>query len=136
MKNEKETCCYKNIGINYYFYDFDERGMYRQEKVRNRTGNQIRNNFYFSINQNVSKLQIILKFLSFKFFFSSRWAKNWKPAETSMLRTITHTRLFKFIAKKKKTKKTKNLLLPKKEFGDILKCAVVAFSDSHLVSLV
>ena len=64
MKNEKETCCYRNID----YCDFDGRGrMYRQGKESsNRIGNRIRNNFYFLINQNVSKLQIILMSLSFK----------------------------------------------------------------------
>ena len=66
MKNEKETCCCRNIN----YCDFDGRGMCRQGKERNRIsnriGNRIRNNFYFLINQNVSKLQIILMSLSFK----------------------------------------------------------------------
>ena len=50
--------------------DFDGRRMCRQGKERNRIsnriGNRIRNNFYFLINQNVSKPQIILMSLSFK----------------------------------------------------------------------
>ena len=62
MKNEKETCCYRNIN----YCDFDGRGMCRQGKERNRIGNRFRNNFCFLINQNVSKLQIILMSLSFK----------------------------------------------------------------------
>ena len=61
-----KTCCYRNIN----YCDIDERGMFRQEKERNRIsnriGNGIRNNFYFLINQNVSKLQIILMSISFK----------------------------------------------------------------------
>ena len=66
MKNEKETCCY--ININYC--DFDGRGVCRQGKERNRIsnriGNRIRNNFYFLINQNVLKLQIIIMSLNCK----------------------------------------------------------------------
>ena len=66
MKNEKETCCYRNIN----YCDFDGSGMCRQGKERNRIskriGNRIRNNFYFLINQNVLKLQVILMSLSFK----------------------------------------------------------------------
>ena len=37
-----------------------------RNRISNRIGNRIRNNFPFLINQNVSKLQIILMFLSFK----------------------------------------------------------------------
>ena len=37
-----------------------------RNRISNRIGNQIRNNFYFLINQNVSKLQIILMSLNFK----------------------------------------------------------------------
>ena len=62
MKNEKETCCYRNIS----YFNFVGRGICRQGKERNRIGNRIRNNFYFLINQNVSKLQIMLTSLSFK----------------------------------------------------------------------
>ena len=65
IKNEKETCCYRNIN----YYNFDGRGMCRQVKERNRIsnriGNRIQNNFYFLVNQNVSKLQINLMSLSF-----------------------------------------------------------------------
>ena len=37
-----------------------------RNRISNRIGNQIRNNFYFLISQNVSKPQIILISLSFK----------------------------------------------------------------------
>ena len=66
ITNEKDTCCYRNIN----YCDFDGRGICRQGQERNRIinriGNRIRNNFYLLINQNVSKLQIILMSLSFK----------------------------------------------------------------------
>ena len=66
VKTEKETCCYRNIN----YCDFVGRGMCRQGKERNRIsnriGNRIRSNFYFLINQNVSKLQITLMSLRFK----------------------------------------------------------------------
>ena len=66
MKNEKETCCHRNINYS----DFDGRAMCRQGKERNRIsnriGNRIQDNFYFLIKHHASKLQIILMSLSFK----------------------------------------------------------------------
>ena len=71
MKNEKETCCYRNRN----YCDFDGRGMCYQGKERNQISNRIGNKtqdnlnfFFFLINQKiiVSKLQIILMSFSFK----------------------------------------------------------------------
>ena len=65
MQNYKETCCYRNIN----FCGFDRRGCVAKERkeiesqIVHWTWDNL-NFFIFSINQNVSKLQIIL--ISFK----------------------------------------------------------------------
>ena len=62
MRKRLAAAGIQKININYC--DFDGRGMCHQGKEKNRISNQIRNqiknNFYFLINQNVSKFQIIL----------------------------------------------------------------------------
>ena len=67
MKNEKETCCYRNIN----YCDFDGRGncvAKERKEIESVTesGTEFEITFIFLINKNVSKLQIILMSLSFK----------------------------------------------------------------------
>ena len=65
MKNEKETCCYRNIN----YCDFDGRGCVAKERKEIESVTESGTEFeitFFLINQNVSKLPIMLMSLSFK----------------------------------------------------------------------
>ena len=72
MKNEKETCCYRNIN----YCEFDGRGMCRQGKERNQISNRIGNRnqktFFIFDKQKCLKtsnyLNVMISFCFFVFF--------------------------------------------------------------------